>query len=86
MVLIKLKRSGLVKIKFINIRKRYLGKDVTTKLPQIHTVTECYTTSFLHVVGKIKVLKKCLNGKVKLRLLNTIDVSRKVSDTAIKNV
>ena len=74
--------------KFINIRKikEYLGKDVTTKLPQVHTVTECDTTSFLHVVGKIKVLKKCLNGKVKLRLLNTIDASCKVSDTAIKNV
>ena len=42
-----------------NIRKivEYLGTDVATKLTQIHAVTACNTTSFLHSVGKIKVLK-----------------------------
>ena len=61
-------------IKFINIQKivEYLGTDVATKLPQIHTATGHNTTSFLHVVGKIKALKKCLNGKEKLRHLNKI--------------
>ena len=33
-----------------------------------------------------KVLKMCLNGKEKLRILNTISVSCKASDTAIKDV
>ena len=42
-------------------------------------------TSFLHAVGEIKVLKKCLNEKEKLRLLNTIGVSCKVSDTTVKD-
>ena len=44
------------------------------------------TSSFLHVVGKIKGLKKCFHGKEKLRLLNTIGVSCKVSETAVKDV
>ena len=39
--------------KFINIRKikKFIGIDVATKLPQIHTVTGGKTTSFLQVVG-----------------------------------
>ena len=80
---------------FINIRiiVEYLGNDVAAKLHQIHTVTGCNTTymffltySFLHVAGKIKVIKKCLNEKEKLRRLNTIGVSCKVSNTAVKDV
>ena len=44
--------------KFINIQKilRYLGTDVAVKLKQINTVTGCDTASFLHGVGKNKVL------------------------------
>ena len=45
--------------KCINISKivEYLETDVATKLPKIHAVTGCHTTSFLHCVGKIKVPK-----------------------------
>ena len=77
-----------IEIKFINFRKtvEYLGTDLATKLHQIHTVTGCDATSFLHVVGKIKVMKKCLDGKEKLRLLNTFGVSCKVSNAAVKDV
>ena len=73
---------------FINIWKigECLGTDVATKLPQIHVATGRDRTSFLHVFVKIKVLKKCFNGKEKLRLLNTVDVSCKVSDTTVKDV
>ena len=72
----------------INIRKivEYLGVDVATNLPQIHAATGFDTTSFLHVIGKIKFLKKCLNGKEKVRLLNTAGASCKVSETAVKDV
>ena len=87
----KINEKWVMKIesnKFINITKivEYLGTDVAKKLPQILAVTGCDTTSLLHGAGKIKVLKKCLNTKEKLRLLNTIGVSCKVSDTAIKDV
>ena len=41
---------------------------------------------FLHVVAKIKVLKKGLNEKRSLRLLNKIGVSSKVSDTAVTDI
>ena len=53
--------------KCIKISKivEYLGTDVTRQLPKIHTVTGYDTTSSLHVVAKIKVLKKCLNGTKK---------------------
>ena len=51
--------------KFINIRKigEYLGTDVATKLLQVHAATGCDRTFFLRVFVKIKVLKKCFNGK-----------------------
>ena len=76
--------------KFINIRKikKFIGIDVATKLPQIHTVT-IHTVKqllFYKLLGEIKVLKKCLNRKVKRRLLNRIGVSCKVSDTANKDI
>ena len=72
--------------KCINIREilEYLGTDVATKPPQIYTVTGYDKTSSLLVVWTIKVLK-CLNRK-KLRLLNTIGVSHKVSEAAVKDV
>ena len=54
--------------------------------PKNYAVTGRDTTSFLHVVGIIKVLKKFLNRKEKLRLLNTVSVSCKVSDTTVKDV
>ena len=53
----------------------YLGTNVATEVPQIHSVT-----------GKIKILKKCLDGKEKLRFLNKIVVSCKVSYTTVKDV
>ena len=59
----KINEKSVMKIesrKCVNIRKIgriSLGTDVATKLPQIHVVTECDTTPFLHGVGKMKVLK-----------------------------
>ena len=66
--------------KFINTQKvvEYLGSDVAAKIPQTHAIIGCSTTSVLHVAEKIRILKTCLNGKVKPRLLNTIGVSCKV--------
>ena len=74
--------------KCINIKKivEYLGTDVATTLLQIHAVTRFDTTSFLNFVGKIKVLKNFLNRKEKLRLLNTIDASCKVSERSVKDI
>ena len=45
--------------KNINIRKivEYLGTNLAANVPQIYAVTGFDTTSFLHVVGKIKVPK-----------------------------
>ena len=60
--------------------------DLASQLTQIHAGTGGDTTSFLRVVWEIKVLKKCLTGKEKLRFLNTISVSCKVSDTTAKDV
>ena len=74
--------------KCINIRKivEYLGTEVATTLLQIHAVTRLDTTSLLNFVGKIKVLKNFLNRKEKLRLLNTIDASCKVSERSVKDI
>ena len=76
-----------IEIKFINIRKtvEYIGPDFAAKLHQIHTVTVCDTTSFLHAVEKIKVIKSQWKRKA-LRLLNTTGVSCKAWDTAVNDV
>ena len=68
--------------KFINTWKivEYLGNDVATKFPQIHADPRRDTTSFLHVFGKIKV------SRWKKKLLNTISVLCKVSDTTVEDV
>ena len=70
--------------KFINTRKivEYLGNDVATKFSQIHASAGSDTTSCYMLLVKLK----CLNGKEKLRLLNTIGVSYKVSDKTVKCV
>ena len=67
--------------KFINTRKivEYLGNDVATKFSQIHASAGSDTTSCYMLLVKLK----CLNGKEKLRLLNTIGVSYKVSDKTV---
>ena len=33
---------------------QYYETEIATKIPKIHVVTQCNTTSFLHGVGKIK--------------------------------
>ena len=70
--------------KFINVRKivEYIGTDVATNFLHIHAATGRYTLLFYMFLVKLK----CLNGKEKLRLLNTIGVSCKVSDTTVKDV
>ena len=40
-----------------------LGTDVATKLPQIHAVPVCDTSSFLHSVGKTKVFENVSTEK-----------------------
>ena len=44
--------------KYVNICKvvNHLGSEVSARLTQIHAITGCDTTSFLHNVGKVKVL------------------------------
>ena len=51
--------------KCINIREivEYLSTEVAAKLPQIHAVTGYDTTSFLHSVAKINVLKSAFMEK-----------------------
>ena len=60
----------------------YLGNDVATKFSQIHASAGSDTTPCYLLLVKLK----CLNGKEKLRLLNTIGVSYKVSDKTVKCV
>ena len=72
--------------KFINIRKivEYLGTDLAANLPQIHAVT-WFELLFYMLLGKFKFLKN-VSMASKLRLLKTIGVSRKVLETAVKDV
>ena len=69
----------------INIRKivEYPGTDFPAKLPQIHAVTGFEL--LFYMLGKLKFLKN-VSMASKLSLLNTIDVSCKVLETAVKDV
>ena len=91
MRVIKLMRMRVIKVEANELTRKnveYLGTDVSAKFSQIYTVTRCDTTSFYTVMGKIlsKVFKNFLIGKEKLILLNTIGVSCKVLDAALKDV
>ena len=56
---------------FINIKKtlEYFATDTPIKLPQIHTVTGCDKTCFLHGVGKTKAQTGCYSGKEERSML-----------------
>ena len=62
----------------------HLKTIVARKILQIHVATGHGTILFLHVVGKIKVLQKCLNGKEELRPLNTIGFYAKFQTPQLK--
>ena len=72
--------------KSINIRKivEHLGTDLAANLPQIHVVTG-FELLFYMLLGKLKFLKN-VSMASKFRLLKTIGVSRKVFETAVKDV
>ena len=48
--------------KYFDVGKVYdfLGENVFTHLPHMHTISECDTTSFFYGVGKVKILKKIM--------------------------
>ena len=65
----------LMKIKaerYANIRKilNHFGEDLCLKLPHIHAITGCDTTSFLHGLGKVSVIKKSIKRFECLKLLD----------------
>ena len=59
------------------------GTNICLKLPHTDTITGSDTTSFLHGVGKVKVLKKL---ELDLGLLNGLGDSESVSDQLEKSV
>ena len=86
-----IKYSWAMKIdhnKYINIQKvvQYLGKEIALKLPHVHAITGCDTTSFMFSVGKIKVLKKCMKQIKQLDLLSGFGESSVINHEIIQNV
>ena len=65
----------------------YFGNSICSRLPHIHAITGCDTTSFFHGVGKVKVLKKMMNAEKDLApLLDGLGDSLDVSDDVRNNV
>ena len=60
--------------KYANIGKivTHLGTAVALKLPYIHAITGCDTTSYLYGVGKSGVLNKCIKQQRVLSQLHTL--------------
>ena len=61
-------------------KNNWIGKYVILKLPHIHAVTGCDTTSYLHGKGKIKVFENCVNSKEKMNLLQDIGVPSTINE------
>ena len=70
--------------KFVNVRKsvQHLGKEISLKLPHIHAITGCDTTSYLYSVGKMKVLNKCLKRN---EVVNCLEGLGKNASFALEN-
>ena len=64
----------------------YLGEDICLKLPKIHAVTGCDTTSFFFGVSKIKVLKKIMKDNSKLKWLDSLGESEVLSPEGLSAV
>ena len=74
--------------RFVNIKVvvNHFAKNICLKLPHIHPITGCDTTSFLHGVGKVKVLQKLELDFESLELLNGLGDSESVSNLLKKSV
>ena len=77
--------------RYVNIRKilNHFGEDLCLKLPRIHAITGCDTTSFLHGVGKVlRLIKKSIKSLECLKLLDgfgdSADVSNNLHDGVSK--
>ena len=69
---------------------KYLGNDLALKLPHIHAITGCDTTSFTFSVGKVKVVIICMKHRQKISFLNRFEqistVDYKVSQKVSKSI
>ena len=74
--------------KYISINSivNHFGAALCIKLPHIHAITRCDTTSFLHGVGKVKVLKKLVDKPDLLNLMDDFGDSLAVSDVINDNI
>ena len=59
---------------------RHLGQSVSLSLPHIHAITGCDTTSYLHGVGKIRVLNKVKKNPPVTSLLTSLGVGSGVPE------
>ena len=57
--------------KFVKVRAivSHYGKEIFENLPKIHVLTGCDTSSFLHGVGKVKILKNLKDNPENIQLL-----------------
>ena len=65
---------------------KYYGKHVILKLPHIHALTGCDSSSYLHGVGKNKVFEKCVNSKEKMNLSQDVGVPSSINEKTFGKV
>ena len=73
--------------KYVYICKvvNHLGSEVSVRLTQTHAIMGCDTTSFLHNVGKVKVLWKMIKDPSSLSLLEGNWKSKLLESSAVKS-
>ena len=68
--------------KYVDIDKvvDYLGEEIATKLPAIHALTVCDTTSSFFGTGKVRLIKKLKKQSSSLTLLEGFGHNRRLSN------
>jgi len=64
----------------------YFGVNVCSKLPHLHAVTGCDTSSFLHGVGKVEVVKNVFRDYQQLQNLQHFGETISTSEEMFENV
>ena len=74
--------------KFVDIGEicSYLGREICLRLPALHAISGCDTTSYFYNVGKVKLIKKVLKSPERLALLDSLGKERELGDRDMEEV
>ena len=70
----------------IEVICRSLGPDICTNLLAIHAISGCDTTSYMHRVGKVRLMRKLLKDPSMSRLLGPLSQTEPLKEESIDDI